>query len=87
MKQSILHIQHGMKLPTMHSTMHLYPINGAASKVAKENTAWNYRDATWAEVIVGVDPDPANKDIITNGQKITGMHCIPIQPEVPISTS
>jgi FAD/FMN-containing dehydrogenase len=61
-----LHIQHAMKLPSMHSTMHLYPVNGVAAKVSRDNTAWNYRDATWAEVIVGVDPDPANKDAITS---------------------
>ncbi len=64
-----LHIKHGSALPTMHSTMHLYPIDGAASKVGKKDTAWNYRKATFAEVIVGVDPDPANKDAITNWAK------------------
>src|SRR5436853_7919084 len=46
----------------MHSTMHLYPINGAAGRVGKNETAWNYRDATWAQVMVGVDPDPANNE-------------------------
>jgi hypothetical protein len=46
----------------MHSTMHLYPINGAAAQVGADETAWGYRDALWAQVIVGVDPDPANKD-------------------------
>ena len=59
-----LHIKHGSQIPTMHSTMHLYPVNGAAGRVGKNDTAWSYRDATWAEVIVGVDPDPANKDRI-----------------------
>ncbi len=59
------HVKHGSQLPTMHSTMHLYPINGAASRVGKHETAWSYRDATWAEVIVGVDPDPANRGRIT----------------------
>jgi FAD/FMN-containing dehydrogenase len=44
----------------MHSTMQLYPINGAAARIAKNATAWSYRDATWAQVMVGVDPDPAN---------------------------
>ena len=60
-----LYIEHGSQLPTMQSTMHLYPINGAAGRVGQDDTAWSYRDATWAEVIVGVDPDPANKDLIT----------------------
>ena len=49
--------------------MHLYPISGAASKVNKKDTAWNYRDAKWAMVMVGVDPDPANKEKITNWAK------------------
>jgi hypothetical protein len=44
--------------------MHLYPVNGAASRVGKGDTAWSYRDATWAEVIVGVDPDPAKAGLI-----------------------
>ncbi len=60
-----LHIEHGSRLPTMHSTMHLYPISGAAHQAAKSDTAFFYRDANWAEVIVGVDPDPAKKDEIT----------------------
>ncbi|HET8844871.1 MAG TPA: FAD-binding oxidoreductase [Ktedonobacteraceae bacterium] len=55
-----LHVKHGMQLPTMHSTMHLYPINGAAHRVSKGDTAFSFRDANFAEVIVGVDPDPAN---------------------------
>lgn len=60
-----LHVEHGSKLPTMLSTMHLYPINGAASRPKNDDTPWSYRDALLAEVIVGVDPDPANKDRIT----------------------
>ena len=60
-----LHAEHGAKLPTMHSTMHLYAIDGKARAVGKNDTAFSYRDANWAEVIVGVDPDPANQDIIT----------------------
>jgi len=57
-----LHARHGGQLPTPLSSMHLYPINGAAHRVGSKATAWSYRDATWAEVIVGVDPDPANND-------------------------
>ncbi len=60
-----LHIKHGSELPTLHSTMHLYPINGAAGRRKNTDTPWNHRDATWSEVIVGVDPDPANADHIT----------------------
>lgn len=57
-----LHVKYGSQLPTMFSTMHIYPINGAAHHVGKNDTAFSYRDATFAEVIVGVDPDPSNNE-------------------------
>ncbi|MBX5452301.1 MAG: FAD-binding oxidoreductase [Thermogemmatispora sp.] len=60
-----LHLHHGSQLPTLQSTMHLYPVNGAASRVSSNATSWSYRDATWAEVIVGVSPDPGQKEMIT----------------------
>jgi FAD/FMN-containing dehydrogenase len=59
-----VHMKYGPALPTAHSTVHLYPINGAAQRVGNDETPWSYRDSTWAEVIVGVDPDPANNDRI-----------------------
>jgi hypothetical protein len=59
-----LHCEHGAKLPTMQSSMHLYPINGAAARVGKDDTAWAYRDAKYGMVIVGVDPEPANAGLI-----------------------
>jgi hypothetical protein len=62
-----LHVKHGELMPTMLSTTHLYPVNGAAAK--GNNSAWSYRDATWAWVVVGVDPDPANKEKITKWTK------------------
>jgi FAD/FMN-containing dehydrogenase len=57
-----LHTKYGAQLPTMHSTMHIYPINRAAHRVGAEETAFSYRDASFSEVIVGVDPDPANNE-------------------------
>ena len=59
------HVEHGPKIPTMLSTMHLYPVNGAAQRVGKNDTAYSFREALFAEVIVGVDPDPANSEKIT----------------------
>jgi FAD/FMN-containing dehydrogenase len=58
------HVEWGRKLPTFQSTMHLYPINGAVHRVGKADTAFSYREAKYAEVIVGVDPDPANNERI-----------------------
>ncbi len=57
-----VHMKHAPKLPTMFSTMHLYATDGAVHGINKEDTAFANRDANWAEVIVGVDPDPANKN-------------------------
>jgi len=57
-----IHLKFGNELPSMLSTMHLYPINGVASRIGKTDTAWNYRDALWAMVIFAVDPDPANNE-------------------------
>lgn len=45
-------------MPTPHSTMHLYPISGAASRVSNSETAWAYRDANYSGVYVGVDSNP-----------------------------
>lgn len=59
------HLEFGSKIPNLLSQMHLYPISGAAGRVAKDATPWAYRDAKYAGVIVGVDPDPANAEIVT----------------------
>jgi len=59
-----LHVQHGSQLPTLHSSMHLYPIDGAVHRVGRAETPFSYRDARWAEVIIGVDPDPAQNQRI-----------------------
>jgi FAD/FMN-containing dehydrogenase len=61
-----VHVKFGEDMPTGHSTMHLYPIDGAASRVPVDATAFAYRDGGWAGVIVGVDPDPASSDRITH---------------------
>ena len=55
-----IHDRFGTSLPTMKSTMHMYPIDGAAHDVASSDSAWGYRDANWGSVFAGVDPDPAN---------------------------
>lgn len=59
-----LHARFAAQLPSMKSTMHLYPIDGAAHDVAADDTAWSYRDANWGSVFAGVDPDPANREPI-----------------------
>ncbi len=59
------HVEYGAALPSGQSTMHLYPVDGAVHRVGKDDTAFNYRDSRWSQVIVGVDPDPANAPALT----------------------
>jgi FAD/FMN-containing dehydrogenase len=59
-----VHERYGNSMPTDSSTMHLYPVDGAAHRVGADDTAWAYRDAVWSAVIGGIDPDPANADLI-----------------------
>jgi FAD/FMN-containing dehydrogenase len=58
------HARFGAEMPTMQSTMHLYPIDGAAHDPGPSDSAWSYRDANWGSVFAGVDRDPANADAI-----------------------
>jgi hypothetical protein len=58
------HARHGATMPTAHSTMHLYPLNGAAARVGAGDTAYRHRDALWSQIIVGVDPDPSKAEAL-----------------------
>ncbi len=58
-------IKYGSNPPNFHSTMHLYPIDGKVHETAQEDTAWANRGARWAQVIVGVSPDPEDADKVT----------------------
>jgi FAD/FMN-containing dehydrogenase len=60
------HVRFGEALPTWKSTMHLYPIDGAAARVGAGETAWTQRDGGWVQVMVGVDPEPENRDLVTD---------------------
>ena len=63
---SAQHLKFGSAIPTPLSQMHLYPVTGAASRVGAEETPWAYRDAKYAGVYIGVDPDPKNAPLITD---------------------
>ncbi len=58
------HTAFAEKLPTPLSTMHLYPIDGAVHDIRADESPFSYRNVNWAEVIVGVDADPANAGLI-----------------------
>jgi len=58
-------LKYGSDIPTPLSQMHLYPISGAVNRIDSSATPWAYRDAKYASVIIGVDPNPANDGKIT----------------------
>lgn len=57
-------VDRARQLPTPLSTIHFYLVDGAASRVDRRGSAFSFRDARFAEVIVGVDPDAANAQSI-----------------------
>ncbi|HUW15854.1 MAG TPA: FAD-binding oxidoreductase [Actinomycetes bacterium] len=63
------HMEHGARVPVVNSTVHLYPINGACHDVAPDATAFGHRDATYAVVIAGMWPDPADNEAHTQWVK------------------
>ena len=62
-------MEHGPRVPVVNSTVHLYPINAACHDVAADATAWGHRDATYAVVIAGMWPDPADNEANTQWVK------------------
>jgi UDP-N-acetylenolpyruvoylglucosamine reductase len=59
------HLEQASKMPPGLSQVHIYPIDGAAHRVGKGDTAFSYRDANFALVIVGIDPNPAQSGVVT----------------------
>ena len=55
-----MHRRYGEMIPTPLSTMHMYPISGAAARVPEDATAFAYRSGGWVAVTAGIDPDPGN---------------------------
>ncbi|WP_411102566.1 FAD-binding oxidoreductase [Streptomyces sp. cmx-4-9] len=60
------HTRHGPLVPAVNSTVHIYPINGACHRVGPDATAFAYRDASFATVIAGMWPDPADNEANTS---------------------
>jgi hypothetical protein len=56
------HLLNGPNVPEVSATMHLYSINGAAHRVAPDETAFAYRHATFAPVYIAAWQDSAVDD-------------------------
>lgn len=59
------HVKHGPNAPTVSSTMHLYPINGACHRVAPDATAFGHRDANFSMVIIAASDKPEDDEANT----------------------
>ncbi len=75
------HLAWGPKVPCVEATVHLYPLDGASHRVPADSTAWGHRDASFACVIAGMWPDPADNDRniewVRNYYDAVSPHCEP----------
>lgn len=55
-----IHARFGPQVPSLQSTMHLYPQSGAIQRVGRTETAYVHRDVEFVHNIVAIDADPAN---------------------------
>ncbi len=53
------HVRYGARIPTVHSAVHIYPLDGAVHDVAADQTAFAYRDVKFTHILAAVSPDPA----------------------------
>jgi FAD/FMN-containing dehydrogenase len=54
-----IHSRFGPQVPSLHSTMHLYPQTGAIQRVGQAETAYAYRDVEFVHNIVAIDMEAA----------------------------
>jgi FAD/FMN-containing dehydrogenase len=66
------HATHGPKVPSVQSTMHLYPQTGVIQQVGKRDTAYWSRDVEFVHVIAAADADPAG--MVENIAWLQGYH-------------
>ncbi|WP_201701602.1 FAD-binding oxidoreductase, partial [Paraburkholderia kirstenboschensis] len=59
-----VHIANALKAPPPFCLMHLYPIDGAVRRVARDATPWSARDASFSMVIAAVSPDPKDAEAL-----------------------
>jgi FAD/FMN-containing dehydrogenase len=57
-----VHMEHGPKVPSVHTAVHLYLVNGAVHDVSVDETAFPVRDAHFSLNIAGIWPDAEDND-------------------------
>jgi FAD/FMN-containing dehydrogenase len=53
------HVRYGPRIPTVHSAVHIYPLDGAVHDVSADQTAFAYRDVKFTHILAAVSPEPA----------------------------
>ncbi|MDQ0029127.1 FAD-binding oxidoreductase [Arthrobacter bambusae] len=56
------HLEYGSKVPSVQTSVHVYPIDGAVQRVAKTDTAFANRDVRFSPVIACMWNDPADNE-------------------------
>ena len=78
-----LHAEWGRKLPTGKSTMHMYPIDGAAHDVGATDTPWAYREPAGHPSWSASTPTRRRRTSSRNGRRTTGRRSTRTRPAVP----
>jgi hypothetical protein len=52
------HAKFGPSIPTIHSAVHIYPLDGAIHDLGKNETAFAYRDVKFVHILAAATPDP-----------------------------
>jgi UDP-N-acetylenolpyruvoylglucosamine reductase len=56
------HAEHGSRVPSIQTAVHLYPIDGAVQRVASDETAFAYRDVNFSPVIACMWENPEDNE-------------------------
>jgi hypothetical protein len=54
------HVRFGPGIPTVHSAVHIYPMDGAIQDVGANDTAFAYRDVRYIHIVAAATPDAAS---------------------------
>ena len=57
-----VHMEHGPKVPSVHTAVHFYLVDGAVHDVGADETAFPVRDARFLLNIAGIWPDPQDNE-------------------------
>jgi hypothetical protein len=57
------YMRFGERMPSWMCQTHLYPLDGAAARVAASETAWAWRDARFAQIFIGAGQESQRTEL------------------------